>query len=100
MKELNDYCETLWSEPEVQALHERVNRHLEDKLYHATRLRHEVREGIHETEETIEITIYDWFKKVVQLTKSKEIIPDIVVGKTHGQLILDLFERTAEFVAD
>lgn len=100
MKELNDYCVDIWSEPEVMALCDSVNLHLENKLYQALKLRRDVRDGTRRTDETIDITIYDWFRKVVQLTKSKEIIPDITVGKTRGQLVLDLFERTAEFVAD
>ena len=96
-EEWESLVEQLWQQKEVVAEKERVNLRFEDKLRHAITVRHEVREGIRQTNERIEITIYQWIQKFMQRTQREMVIENVWHNGKNGQVRIDLFDGTMEY---
>lgn len=97
IEELKAYQNELFNEPEIKQQVDAVNDRFESLLRHAVTVRHEIREGIRQSDEEIAITIYHWIKKFMSLTRKHEIIENVIVDNVSGRLILDLYEQDLRF---
>ncbi len=87
----------LWKAPSiVEALNALHTRH-EDKVFNAAKTRYEVTQGIRESEENIEVTMYAWLRRFEHYSQRHHILDSAQVGDTKGRIILDMFEQIAIF---
>lgn len=97
-KEFTAYMEEQWEKEPLFSLYETIHNRFEENLKNAINKREKVRSGKSDFEEEIEITLYDYIKTFLRITKREEIVEGVKLGKKEGYAIFDLFEKTVRFV--
>lgn len=90
--------ESYFKQAEVLEKYTAINDRFETQVKNALRLRDRARSG--ETNERISITLYDWMKKYLSVTKRYEYIEGIVLDGRAGRIVIDYIERSLSFQAD
>ncbi|HHT20158.1 MAG TPA: hypothetical protein GXZ74_01805 [Tissierellia bacterium] len=99
-EDFENYQPTIWQDPEIAELVERVNDRFEMLLRNAVTVRHEIRTGIRQSDEKILVTIYEWINRFMARTHRYEPIEGVTIGDQTGTIQLHLYEQTMEFIPD
>lgn len=99
-QEFRDYIPKIWEEEEIQVIFLQVNDRFEKLLLRSLKLRDDVRKGEYISEETIDITAYGWIQSFLARTDRYHVIDNVIVGKRSGKILLELYEKKVEFIAD
>lgn len=98
--DFESYIDTIWQDPEIDALYQHVNDRFEMLLRNGVNIRHDIRTGIRQTDEKITITIYEWIRRFMERTHRIEVLAGVTIGPEKGRVELHLYNRTAEFIPE
>lgn len=98
-EEFDRYMNAQWEKDPIQTTFNHVNDRFEMVLRNSANLRHDVKTGVRETNETIDITMYQWIQRFMSYTKKKLIVDGISLAGINGSAVFHLYDKTVEFVA-
>ncbi|MDY3051778.1 MAG: VOC family protein [Ndongobacter sp.] len=100
LTEFEEQAQSAWEREPLHGWFEQANERFEEQLYHAAKVRDEVRTGVRPSEEKITITMYGWIEKFLSKTQRTMKQEGITVGGVTGTALFDLYLQRARFVPD
>ncbi len=99
-KDLSDFYineNKIWQMEGLLEKKQTLNQRFEDILLRSVKTRDEIRRGVRQSDEEIEISIYQWIHRYLPKTARYHYVDDVMVGDIKGRVICDLFEHHVEF---
>ncbi len=87
----------LWQSDWLNEQYQKLNARFEDRLLQTTTVRDEIRRGVRQSDEQIEVTLYAWIERFLSKVARYVRLEDVVVGAVKGAIIFDLLGHIAEF---
>ncbi len=87
----------LWQSDWLNAQYRQVNDRFEDRLLHAVTVRDEIRRGIRQSDEQIEVTAYAWIARYLSKLTRYTRLEDVVIGDVDGAIVFDLLDKFSQF---
>lgn len=97
MKTYRQQEAALWKSEWILKQVEALNSRFEDRVLHAVTVRDELRRGIRQSDEEIEVTLYQWMHRFAAKTARYAFLDDVTIGHLKGRLIFDLLETVSYF---
>ncbi len=97
MKEFRESEAALWQDDWLTEKYQQVNTRFEDRVLHATTVRDEIRRGVRQSDEQIEVSLYAWIARFTSKLARYTRLNDVEIGDIKGDAIFDLLEHTVEF---
>ncbi len=87
----------LWQDDWLAEKYQQVNARFEDRVLHATTVRDEIRRGVRQSDEAIEVTLYAWINRFITKIARFARMTDVTIAGVRGDVVFDLLEHVAEF---
>ena len=94
--EIEKRREEIYELEEVKKHHNHINQRLEDRLLHSVTVRDEIRRGVRISDEDIEVTIFEWLKRLLFKMDRKVELEASIKG-IKGTLYVDALDGTLFF---
>lgn len=96
-KDFEEYMNRQWDLDPVKSVRDEVNDRFEMILHNSANLRHDVRTGVKQTNETIDVTMYEWIQRFMARTKKELTVEGVEVAGQVGRAVFNLYEKTLRF---
>lgn len=96
LTEIESRYDEIMNRDDVLTHHEHINSRLEERLLHSVTVRDEIRRGVRISDEEIEVTIFEWLKRLLfKMNRFVEL--DAMVSDTKGILYVDVLEGSLRY---
>ena len=99
-EDFHTYMNEQWEKEPIKSTFNHVNDRFEMILRNSANLRNDVRTGVRQTNENIDVTMYEWIQRFMSYTKQELLVDGITVGDQQGIAVFHLYDKTVQFVVN
>ncbi len=86
-----------WQDDWLIEKYQQLNDRFEDRVLYAATVRDEIRRGVRQSDEQIEVSLYAWIARFTSKVARYARLYDVEIADIKGDIVFDLLEQTAQF---